>query len=363
MKVRIDKSVFADATNEANLMELSFLLHIIIYKHRYELKVSDAEVLDSDSFSKLTQTEQKIIKEEITQTIMASSTNADCEVMSDGDAEDTKKVFSPSEAIIYLLQPLSVILENGLNDSHFIKALFQLFDNTGELMRRTNEGWIRFENAGGCSNVRNFITSRIKTYGDKQKFLNCYVLLDGDRRYPSDPEPGKKYNRLLSDLNNWKVGNHVLEKRSMENYMTDEAMESFRNVENQGWISAYLTMNAGQKDLFSIAEGFTKDINKEQKATVRHKESLLTTKDLNRRKMSYVRGFLPIAEQNFYGSISKGNFLHLEKGLKMKDFKVKFPEKFGDGVVTYKTNMLRRTSHQNDPQELQHIVDGIFALI
>lgn len=363
MKVRIDKSVFANATNEANLMELSFLLHIIIYKRRYELKVNDAEVLNSDSFSKLTQTEKNIIEEEITQTIMTSTINADCEVKYGGDVEDTKKVFSPSEAIIYLLQPLSIILENGLNDSHFIKAIFQLFDSSGELIRRTNEGWIRFENAGGCSNVHNFITSRIKTYCDKEKFLNCYVLLDGDRRYPSDPEPGKKYKRLLSDLNNWKVGNHVLEKRSMENYMTDEAMESFRNVENQGWINAYLTLNACQKDLFSIAEGFTKDINKEQKATVRHKESLLTTKDLNRRKVSYVRGFLPIAEKNFYGSVSKGNFLHLEKGLKMKDFKVKFPEKFGDGVVIYKTNMLRRTSHQNDPQELQHIVDEIFALI
>lgn len=363
MKVRIDKSVFADATNEANLMELSFLLHIIIYKHRYELKVTDAEVLDSYSFSKLTQTEQNIIEEEVTQTIMTSTTNTDCEVKSGGDVEDTKKIFSPSEAIIYLLQPLSVILENVLNDSHFIKALFQLFDTTGELMRRTNEGWIRFENAGGCSNVRNFLTSRIKTYGDKQKFLNCYVLLDGDRRYPSDPEPGKKYKRLISDLNNLKVGNHILEKRSMENYMTDEAIESFRNVENQGWINAYLTLNACQKDFFSIAEGFTKDINKDQKATVRHKESLLMTKDLDRRKVSYVRGFLPIAEQSFFGSVSKGNFLHLEKGLKMKDFKVKFPEKFSDRVVIYKANMLSRTSHQNNPQELQHIVDSIFALI
>lgn len=363
MKVRIDKSVFANATNEANLMELSFLLHIIIYKNRHELMLSDDVILKSDSFSKLTQVEQDIIEKEITQTIMTSTINADCEVKSGGDVEDIKKVFSPSEAIIYLLQPLSIILENGLNDSHFIKAIFQLFDAKGELMRRTNEGWIRFENAGGCSNVHNFITSRIKTYGDKQKFLNCYVLLDGDRRYPSDPEPDKKYNRLQSDLDNWKVGYHVLEKRSMENYMTDEAMNSFKNVENQGWIKAYLSLNAFQKDHFSIAEGFTKDINKEQKAKVRRKESLLTTKDLNRRKVSYVRGFLPIDEQKFYVNVSNGNFLHLEKGLKMKYFKVIFPEKFGDNVVIYKKNMLERTRHQNDPLELQHIVDGIFALI
>ena len=244
-----------------------------------------------------------------------------------------------------------------------MKAIFRLFDQTGELIRRVDEGWIRFENAGGCMNVKNFLKARINSYGDKLKFLNCYVLLDGDRRYPTDPEPNIKYRNLKKGLAEWKVCYHVLEKRSMENYMPDEAINSFATAETQAWITAYHTLTAEQKDYFSIAEGFTKDIDKEQKKIVRCCESLLTTKDVNRRKKSYVRGYLSADEQNFYGSVSRGNFLHLEKGLKVKEFKVRFPEKYNDSVLIYKTNMLNRTRHQNDPQELEHIADDIRNVI
>lgn len=363
MKVRIDKSVFVEAIDDMRQIELSFLLNIIIYKKRYELKVTDSEVLKSDSYGRLPQTEKEIIEQAITDTIRSSSFDSDCEVAVDGETEYELKKFSPSEAIVYLLQPLSIILENGLNDSYLMKVIFHLFDQTGELTSRMNEGWIRFENAGGCSNVKNFLKARINSYGNKLKFLNCYVLLDGDRRYPTDPEPNKKYKKLKEQLDEWGVCYHVLEKRSMENYMPDEAIDSFETAETRAWIMAYLSLTPEQKDHFSIAEGFTKDLNKFQKERVKQRESLLSTKDINRRKKSYVRCYLHIDEQAFYGSVSKGNFLHLEKGLKVKDFKVRYPEKFNDSVVVYRKNMLKRTIHQKDPLELEHIAESVRNLI
>ena len=363
MKVRIDKSVFEGAIDDMRQIELSFLLNIIIYKGRYELKVTDDEVLNSNSYGKLPETDKEIIEQVITDTIRSSSYNTDCEVLVGGETVSDLKVFSPSEAIVYLLQPLSIILENGLNDSHLIKAIFRLFDQTRELTHRMDEGWIRFENAGGCSNVKNFLKARINSYGNKQKFLNCYVLLDGDRRYPADPEPSKKYRRLIEQLVEWGVSYHVLEKRSMENYMPDEAINSFMTEETRAWIIAYHTLTAEQKDHFCIAEGFAKDISKDQKAKVRKRESLLSTKDINRRKKSYVRGFLHIDEQTFYESVSRGNFLHLEKGLNVKDFKVRYPETFNDSVVIYRKNMLDRTRHQKDPRELELIAESIRNMI
>ncbi len=363
MKIRIDRSVFEGVTDAASQLELSFLLHIIVYKHRYDLKVTDTEVLCTDSYGKLTQTEQDIIQQELAYTITASADAADCEVAMNGETEDELKIFSPAEAIVYLLQPLSVILENGLNDAHFMKAIFQCFDSSGELMHRVDEGWIRFENAGGCMNVKNFLTARMRTFGDKQKFLNCYVVLDGDRRYPTDPEPDKKYKKLKKSLEAWGVGYHVLEKRCMENYMPDEAVSSFANAGTQAWITAYHTLTSEQKDFFSAAEGFSKDISREQKTIVRKKESKLMTKDKTRRKVSYVRSLLPRDEQLFYSSVSRGNFLHLEKGLNIGDFKVKFPEKYNDRTVIYKANMLNRTNHQTDQLELEHIAAAIRAII
>ena len=93
------------------------------------------------------------------------------------------------------------------------------------------------------------------------------------------------------------------------------------------------------------------------------KESLLSTKDKKKRKKSYVRGFLPHEEQLFYATVSPGNFLHLEKGLKIGNFKERFPEMFGNSTFTYKANLLQRTCHQNDPQELLHIAQAVTAVI
>ena len=363
MKVRIDKSVFDDAIDDMRQLELNFLLNIIIYKDRYKLKVTDHDVLDSDSYDKLPQIVKESIEQVIIDSITTSSYDADCEVAVGGETEYELKIFSPSEAIVYLLQPLSIILENGLNDSYLMKVIFHLFDQTGELTSRMNEGWIRFENAGGCSNVKNFLKARIKSYGNKLKFLNSYVLLDGDRRYPTDPEPNKKYKKLKEQLDEWGVYYHVLEKRSMENYMPDEAINSFETAETRAWIMAYHSLTPEQKDHFSIAEGFIKDLNKFQKKNVRQCERRLATKNKNLRKKSYVRDYLHIDEQAFYEDVSEGNFLHLETGLKVKEFKVRYPKKFNDSVVIYRKNMLKRTSHQKDPLELEHIAETVRNLI
>lgn len=364
MKVRIDKSAFEAAIDPDRQLELSFLLHIILYKHRYELKLTDDEILGYDSFKKFKQSERGIIEQVIAYDIFSSaSSDVDCEVKTGGETERSRKVFSPSEAITYLLQPLSIILENAYNDSHFMKAIFRLFNPSGELMRQFNEGWIRFENAGGCTNVKNFLLARRGYDGEQQKFLRCYVLLDSDRRFPTDTKSDIKYKKLTEHLTEWGVSYHVLEKRCMENYLPDEAMISLKNNVTKNWIDAYLTLSPEQKDFISIAEGFRTDISKDEKLVVREKESKLLRRDLNKRKKSYVRGFLPTKEQSFYASVSVGNFLHLESGLKIGYFKTQYPQKFNDEVYVYKKNMQNRTSHQNDPHELEHIADSICALL
>lgn len=363
MKVRIDKSVFADANDRSKQLELSFLLHIILYKKRYELKISDEDILYSASFGQLMQSEREYIKQVIAMDIITSSNSFDCEVKTGGEAEYKQRVFSAEEAIMYLLQPLSVILENGLNDSHFMNVVFGLFDATGELTRFVKEGWIRYENAGGCMNVKNFLKARIQQFAGKQKFLHCFVLLDGDRRYPTDLKSDERYKKLREQMDAWNVSYHILEKRCMENYMPEEAMKAVAGTAFREWFNAYNNLTPRQKDYLSIAEGFETDITKEDKKTVMKKESLLSTKDKKKRKKSYVRGFLPHEEQLFYATVSPGNFLHLEKGLKIGNFKERFPEMFGNSTFTYKANLLQRTCHQNDPQELLHIAQAVTAVI
>lgn len=363
MKVKIDKSVFEDAKDGGKQLELAFLLHIILYKNRYELKLQDGDILTTASFKNMMQSDREAIEHTVAMDIVSSSNSYDCEVKKGGEAEEEQKVFSAEEAILYLLQPQSIILENGLNDSHFMNAIFMWFDPSGMLTRYVNEGWIRYENAGGCSNVKNFLRARILQFGGKQKFLRCYVLLDRDCRYPTDKTSEVKYRKLKEQLDAWKVGYHVLEKRCMENYMPDEAICSMAIATMPEWVNAYMSLSPEQKDYISIAEGFEKDITKDEKKTVRVKEKLLLIKDKRLRKKSYVRGYLPKEEQTFYATVSNGNFLHLEKGLGVKNFKVAFPLKYGDTTVTYRANLLSRTSHQRDPQELSHIAQSILAVV
>ena len=360
MKVKIDKSVFASAQDDRQQLELSFLLHIILYKGRYELTFTGENVQDYESFSKLNKRDRDVIEEFITHDIVTSATAFDCEVKIGGENEYTKKVFSPSESIRYLLQPTSVILENGLNDAHFMNALFRCFDTTGTLSAYLHEGWMRYENAGGCSNVKNFLNALVQYHDGKQKFLRCFVLLDSDRRYPTDLKVNDK-NSTLEQLQAWNVEYHVLEKSCMENYIPTEALRSLSNDKTKEWLDAYFTLTPQQKDYFCLADGFSKDITWSDRKKVKAKELLLTTKDKKLRKKSYVRSFLPKEVQNFYANVSNGNFLHLEKGLDISHFKTKFPEVFENFVLVFKNNLIERTSHQTDPQELEHIVQKIIS--
>lgn len=360
MRVKIDTSVFTLAKDDDKLLELNFLLHIIFYRNRYEIGFTDGEILNSDSFRKLRPQDQKVIEDAIAYNIVSSASDFDCEVKIGGEIESIKKIFSPSEAIQYLLQPTSIILENGLNDSHFMNAIFHQFDSSRRLLTYLHEGWLRYENAGGCSNVQNFLKALVLHFQGKQKFLRCFVLLDGDKRFPTDSD---KYKALKEKLNTWKVDYHVLEKRCMENYMPDEAMRSFSSDKTKEWVNAYMTLTPQQKDFYCIAEGFLKDISSFDKKEVKAKERKLMKKDLKLRKKSYVRSRLNPEEKSFYNSVSNGNFLHLEKGLEISNFKLTFPMKFNDTVVVYKRNMLDRTSHQDDPHELEHIVQKIVAQI
>ena len=51
----------------------------------------------------------------------------------------------------------------------------------------------------------------------------------------------------------------------------------------------------------------------------------------------------------------------IEKGLDIPYFKTKFPELFDNPSFVYQNNLIVRTSHQDDPQELEHIVCKVVA--
>lgn len=362
MKVKIDYDIFQCAVTESQRQALSFLLNILIYKQRYELVITDEGVLTTLSYSKMSEADKSIIRQSLLYSITANIIDVDCIVNTQGEVENENPVFSLEEAIRYLLQPLSIIVENSLNDSHFLLAIFRTFDNTGKLLEGYKNGWLQFENAGGCMNVLNFLEARRQFFGGKLKFLHCYVLLDGDKRFPTDKIT--KNNKLITQMEKWHIPYHVLEKRCMENYLPEDVMERvLGNKNNIEWIHAYRSLTPEQKDYFCISGGFQKELTKEKLQKVKNEKRGRAYKRAVR-KFSVVKKYLPSELKHFYQDVMEGNFLHLEQGLMLNgSFKDTYPLAFTNEIFVYRKALEERTKHQHNPNELRDMKDEIKRML
>lgn len=360
MKVLISKDIFDETKSDQEELELNFLIHLVMLKDSCDLLIDDNEILNSNYVGKMNDNEKRVFQEAFNNCI-SSSAEHDCEVNPIGEYEIEQKVFSRSEAIRYLLQPLSLLVENSLNDAYFLRALFNAFDKEGALLIAYNNNWLQFDNAGGCTNVENYINAQVAHFQGKTKFLRYWVMLDGDKRYST--QVVSKYNKLVKQLEDWNIEYHILDKRCMENYMPTKAIELLKNKVNEDWINAYLSLSENQKDYLNIGGGFIKDLSTEDQKKAKEKEAKLSSKDKKRKKQSYVRNLLDPLQKKEYDNVTPAHFKALEGGLKLKDkFKDTFPKSFEDPAVNERT-LKERVQHQSNPNELQEIVNSIKKLL
>ena len=358
----ISKDIFDESKDEKGKLELSFLVHLITIKQSYELLIDDSDVLSSDFVKGMGDNETRIFELAFTRS-MASSAQCDCQISKSGEYETKKKIFAREEAIMYLLQPLSLLVENSVNDTHFLRALFRAYATQECLKTAERNNELQFVNAGGCTNVERFIKAQVAHYGGKTKFLRYWVLLDGDKRYPHHVVT--KYHKVVRKLHEWNVEYHILDKRSMENYMPDDAIDLMQIKNNINWINAYKSLSEEQKDYFNVAGGFYEDLSKENRVKACDKEKRHSDKDKNKRRVSFVRPFLPSEQQNLYRNVSPAHFKALERAMhlpKSGSFKEVFPTYFNESVVTRKS-LDDRVSEQSNPNELQEIVESIQKLL
>lgn len=352
MKVEIDYSIFNSIKKEDDLIELNYLLNVILYKNRHSISVSNPSIIQLPLFQSIPQGTQEVIRLSLLEDVVTPQ-NKDCLICTGGELVSTEKKFSLEEGIRYLSQPVSIIVENSLNDSYFFKAIFEHFDDSQILQMHFDNLWIQFENSGGCSNIMNYVEGRRQFYQGKSKFFRCFVILDSDKLFPDDPTD--KYSRVKVFLNSHKITYHILEKRMMENYITDGAiLKNVKETERE-WKNAYLHLTAKQKDYYNIPDGFIKGTPQKRKK--------LSKKERKENKKNNQWGSLPIKIQELYHDLSQSNFEYLKYGLKIGNIKSEFPLFFCDKVTVYKKSLLDRTSHQENPNELFDIVNKIKSII
>lgn len=187
------------------------------------------------------------------------------------------KKFLIQEAIRFFQTPISIVLENSLNDGYFMKAIFKYFDSTKRLLSFFQNGWIQFENAGGYTNIQNYINGKLQALvkfseqnnSQPKKYLRCFVMMDSDKT-SKHASLGKKKNSLKEFLEETNSVVHILNKRAMENYLPDSAVLNLnihnyreqeremqqwkKNLQTQTWIIACLALSNEEKDYKDFSE-------------------------------------------------------------------------------------------------------------
>ena len=328
MNVGLKSDIFRNCTDE-QLVAIKYLLYLCWYKNRHEV------VLEGQ----LPQNIEDQLDGELLQLLKISSyaringAECNCEIMKRGDDYNDRPWFSVDEGIRYLSQPFMLILENSKNDSKFITALIEIY-GFDVLAKAIANGWMYYANAGGCTNVPNFIEGLLSQYQEKKKFLRCFVLLDSDALYPMHNNlkaaATKKY---LLDNN---IPHHIWEKRMLENYMPIEALPK-----GSDWELAYIHLSPQQMDHYAIHGGFKKD-----------ERFACDKKTTNRADL--------VPEQaTFFNSVSDANYVLLYNGLELPNFKEAFPDLFSNrDNVNYDT-LQERTAHQSNPNELKDVLEEI----
>ena len=339
MNVRLHKEIFSDPALQA---DVSFLIRTMVRRHHKILLDEDI----SDHAAGLDQTDLRILNDSFAATMIGDPVTPSCHVVKDASEIHSEKRFGVKEAIRYVESPLLILIENGTNDSRFIRAIINLYLPAKSMAQDAyTEGWIRFENGGGCTGVQTRIEGIVEPYNDRYKFLRCYVILDGDKRY--DTQTVTKYDKVKEFLTKHNIPYHILEKRCMENYLPTDSFPD--QGTNRRWLKVFNSLTPRQRDYYNIAEGFAGDVPQPRK------------KEINP-QLTNVRSLLPVEQQTFYSSLSDYSFTTLTRGYQLKDFKKRFPAGF-QHPSTHRASLDALTSHQDTPDELSIIATTINSLL
>ena len=356
-----------DTFQKAEFKSLNFLFQILSWSPsneypRYNIFVNTEKLKEFENFKLLSSVEKSLkqfLDAEFDSFVNSkpSGTKSDYRIT----YSKAKNNFNIEEAIHFFNQPVSIILENNKNDSTFIISVIEHFGKENGLnkaKKHFENNWLKFENAGGCANIPNFLEMFLSQFQrlslKNQRPLSDYfrglIIIDSDKEYLSQ---SSKHNSLIVSLNHLGILNnqiHILQKRMMENYMPDEV---FRDIKSQlrneqeitEWIDVYLNLEEDQKNYLNIPDGFPPKKNKF--------DIYGNRKNLDQNILSF-----------FKLNISDINFQRLDKGLKFKgfnnngEFKNEFPKLFGKQLVN-KISL----SERDGKNELEQIVQKINNLL
>lgn len=161
------------------------------------------------------------------------------------------------DAMGLLNRPFEIWLENALNDRVFLQAVSRR-EERDFLKRYETEGWLKYENGGGLSNLKTNLQER-----QDESFLKgrMFVVFDSDALRPGCP------SEVSESVNEWchphDIG-HQLKRRFAESYLPNEAIRDWvkKKPELQPVFDAYKRLEPLQKHHFNLKKGFRGDVRR-----------------------------------------------------------------------------------------------------
>lgn len=325
MLIKFDSDLFQ---KEINLKDISFLIAIFSDNYRYDFIAELSEIKNSNIFNQLSSIDKKLLEEYFNRYITQPKKEIDYRVSLKNESD---KDFNFDESKIFFNQQYLLILENNLNDGYFVDAIINSFKSKArKINRHKKNDWFIYYNGGGCTNIENTIEANKKRYKtlpkQNHKYLRCFVLIDSDKTYPTQPNSAER-QKLFKYLDDNEIKYHQLYKREVENYLPIETLEEIK--ENVSFIEVFKRLSNDVKDFLDLENGFP---------------------DKN-------RNTLTPALSIFYRSVLEDDYNFLRKNsLKIDNFKAELPKLF---AKTNKESLKERIKHQLDSNEFENLLDKI----
>lgn len=368
-----------DVFKKAQFRDINFLIQLLNWspssttKYNFFVRASYNHIKETPNFKALLPIDRKRLIDKRNYAFI-SSNNRNPKYKITNKRNRQRNEFTIREFIRFFQSPVLLILENSLNDGYFVRTVFDYFspksaNGKSKLTEFLDNDWIQFVNAGGWTNIRNYIEGRkngLKDFAKQQgrdatDFIKCFVLIDSDKLDPSYTDSKiEEKEQLKSDLEGQGIQVHILNKRAMENYMPDEvisALPAFRSqyAASQNWVNAYGHLSKEQKDYLSYQKGF------EQKDKFTEVNGRTISEKVNRPRTEQsksIQDLFPLT------NISDINYAIIDTGLnQFPAFKKEFPKFFKKEEYVDKGTLLNREGGTETDNEFLEIIEKIRSLL
>lgn len=162
---------------------------------------------------------------------------------------------SISEAAALLSKPLVLWVENGRNDKEFLlKYLNSVAPDLVALFQMPRPP-IEFLHGGGKDEIARTLSDMVKWFSDRHIPPRFIIVIDSDSKFPTHGVAAT--NALQSATRAAGATCFVLEKRAIENYLTDEVLRAYsaHDINVSDSVTFVLSLSQPQRDHFHMKRG------------------------------------------------------------------------------------------------------------